>query len=104
MTNYHIGWDVGGWNCDKNSRSRDAIVILDGLAHIVGTPWRGNLRVTINDAKDASDWLVRLFQLCKADAPSGNFWVTLGIDTPLGFPEQEGWIWLPKDALEGVTD
>jgi hypothetical protein len=24
-----IGWDVGGWNCDHNPNSRDAIVILD---------------------------------------------------------------------------
>lgn len=24
-----IGCDVGGWNCDQNSASRDAIVILD---------------------------------------------------------------------------
>ena len=24
-----IGWDVGGWNCDNNADSRDAIVILD---------------------------------------------------------------------------
>ena len=21
---YFIGWDVGGWNCDKNAKSRDA--------------------------------------------------------------------------------
>jgi hypothetical protein len=25
-TKYNIGWDVGGWNCDKNPRGRDAIV------------------------------------------------------------------------------
>lgn len=24
-----IGWDVGGWNCDKNPSSRDALVVLD---------------------------------------------------------------------------
>ena len=24
-----IGWDVGGWNCDKNPASRDALVVLD---------------------------------------------------------------------------
>jgi len=26
---YSIGWDVGGWNCDHNATSRDAIVILN---------------------------------------------------------------------------
>jgi hypothetical protein len=26
---FFIGWDVGGWNCDKNRESRDALVILD---------------------------------------------------------------------------
>ncbi|MEJ1382036.1 MAG: hypothetical protein RPU52_06300 [Candidatus Sedimenticola sp. (ex Thyasira tokunagai)] len=85
MTNYFIGWDVGGWNCDKNSRSRDAIVILDAHRQIVGTPWRGNLRVTINEAINARDWVGRLFNLGKADAPSGSYSVTIGIDTPLGF-------------------
>lgn len=87
MTNYFIGWDVGGWNCDKNSRSRDAIVILDAHRQIIGVPWRGNLRVTINDAKDARDWVKRLFDLCKADTPLGSYSVTIGIDTPLGFSE-----------------
>ena len=29
---FFIGWDVGGWNCDKNGESRDAIVILDADA------------------------------------------------------------------------
>jgi hypothetical protein len=22
---FFIGWDVGGWNCDDNSKSRDAL-------------------------------------------------------------------------------
>lgn len=26
---HFIGWDVGAWDCDKNSNSRDAILILD---------------------------------------------------------------------------
>ena len=85
MTNYFIGWDVGGWNCDKNSRSRDAIVILDGSRQIVGTSWRGNLRVTINDATNTGDWLQRLFGLCEAETPSSAYFATIGIDTPLGF-------------------
>jgi hypothetical protein len=85
VANYFIGWDVGGWNCDKNSRSRDAIVILDAGREIVGTPWRGNLRVTINEASNTRNWVERLFGLCKADAPSSSYSATIGIDTPLGF-------------------
>lgn len=26
---YYVGWDVGAWHCDKNTNSRDAIVIQD---------------------------------------------------------------------------
>lgn len=26
-TALYIGWDVGGWNCDKNNKSRDALMI-----------------------------------------------------------------------------
>ncbi|MGO9017169.1 MAG: hypothetical protein ACLQVJ_02350 [Syntrophobacteraceae bacterium] len=47
---FYIGWDVGGWNCDKNLNSRDAIVILDSALAIMGKPWRGNLRTAINNS------------------------------------------------------
>ena len=86
-TDYYIGWDVGGWNCDKNRKSRDAIVILDAQKQHVGTPWRGNLRDTINEAVDAQDWLSRIFALCGAESPNEPFSATAGIDTPLGFSE-----------------
>lgn len=85
MKHYYIGWDVGGWNCDNNSRSRDAIVILDGKRSIAGMPWRGNLRVTINEATDTFDWLEGLFGLCNVEAPSRPLSATVGIDAPLGF-------------------
>ncbi|MHB1348946.1 MAG: hypothetical protein ACYCYR_03655 [Desulfobulbaceae bacterium] len=84
---YFIGWDVGGWNCDKNNRSRDAIVILDSKLDVAGTPWRGNLRDAINEAKTSRDWLRRLFSLCKIDLPSEPLRAILAIDTPLGFSE-----------------
>lgn len=84
---FYIGWDVGGWNCDKNSRSRDAIAILDSKLEVAGTPWRGNLRDAINEAKTSRDWLRRLFFLCKADLPSEPLRTILAIDTPLGFSE-----------------
>lgn len=83
---FFIGWDVGGWNCDKNRKSRDALVILDVGQKVVGKPWRDNLRSAINEATDSTDWINRLFVLCEADAPSDSR-ITLAIDAPLGFSE-----------------
>jgi hypothetical protein len=85
-SSFFIGWDVGGWNCDKNGKSRDALVILDAELNIIGTPWRGNLRTAINEATDSADWVKRLFALCSAVPPSRSK-ITLAIDTPLGFSE-----------------
>jgi hypothetical protein len=84
---FYVGWDVGGWNCDKNSKSRDALVILDAGLAIVGKPWRGNLRTAINEAATAGDWIAALFALCAAGRPDGGAQFTLAIDTPLGFSE-----------------
>lgn len=81
-----IGWDVGGWNCDKNPASRDALVVLDAQRRILGKPWRGNLRRVINQSADTADFIERMLGLCLlkgcdyTDAP-----VVLAIDTPLGF-------------------
>lgn len=84
---FFIGWDVGGWSCDSNQNSRDALVILDASREIIGKPWRGNLRMSINEACSSADWIARLFGLCGADAPLANAQITLGVDTPLGFPQ-----------------
>lgn len=84
---FYVGWDVGGWNCDKNGKSRDALVILDSVLAIVGKPWRGNLRSAINEAATAGDWIAALFALCAAGRPDDHAQVTLAIDTPLGFSE-----------------
>ena len=84
---FFIGWDVGGWNCDMNSKSRDAIVILDSTLAVVGQPWRGNLRTTINEAASASDWIRELFGLCAVNSSAGALYITLAIDTPLGSSE-----------------
>ena len=83
---FYIGWDVGGWNCDKNGKSRDALVILDAGLNIFGKPWRGNLRSAINEATDRSDWIARLFAWC-SPAPPHQPKITLAIDTPLGFSD-----------------
>lgn len=84
---YFVGWDVGGWNCDKNGASRDAIVILDASLAIVGKPWRGNLRATINAANTSEGWVHALFALCGAVPPPSGAPITLAIDTPLGFSQ-----------------
>lgn len=85
-SSFFIGWDVGGWNCDKNGKSRDALVILDAGLNLVGKPWRGNLRSVINEAVDSADWIKCLFALCHADVLTQGR-ITLAIDTPLGFSE-----------------
>jgi hypothetical protein len=83
-----IGWDVGGWNCDKNSKSRDAVVILDSSMDLVGQPWRGNLRKCIGSAVTTREWLAAIFNNCGAKFPGPTAFVTMAIDTPLGFPEE----------------
>ncbi len=84
---WFIGWDVGGWNCDKNQNSRDAIVILDANYEIVGTPWRGNLRERINSCSTSIEWIAALFDLCGSGVSPEPGPVTLSIDTPLGFSD-----------------
>jgi len=84
---FYIGWDVGGWNCDKNANSRDAIVILDESRSIIGTPWRGNLRHAINESRNSTEWIHALFNLCDAGTPPNNANYILAIDTPLGFSQ-----------------
>jgi hypothetical protein len=85
----YIGWDVGGWNCDKNNKSRDALVILDSERELVGTPWRGNLRHAINEAENTQQWLESLLTLCQVEEgiidQLPHTKVVLAIDTPLGF-------------------
>ena len=84
---FFLGWDVGGWNCDNNGESRDAIVILNAALGVVGKPWRGNLRTRINVATTSRSWVEALFALCSAEAPPISARVTLAIDTPLGFSQ-----------------
>ena len=84
---YAVGWDVGGWNCDRNPNSRDALVILDPDLQIVGQPWRGNLRALINEALSTREWINALFALCEAEKPPVAAHVYLAIDTPLAFSQ-----------------
>lgn len=79
-----IGWDVGGWDCDRNPRSRDALVVLDVGRQVVGRPWRGNLRLIINEASDAGEFLQKLLNLCEIDY-EGTSRALLAVDAPLAF-------------------
>lgn len=88
IPSFFIGWDVGGWNCDRNPRSRDALVILDSERAFVGKPWRGNLRTHINETSTTGDWIWKLFNLCAAVPPGRSVQITMAIDTPLGFSEE----------------
>lgn len=82
----YIGWDVGGWNCDHNPASRDALVVLDASLTLVGAPWRGNLRETLNDAASPGDLITRLLGLCQHMADGGER-VFMAVDTPLALPQ-----------------
>jgi hypothetical protein len=79
-----IGWDVGGWDCERNSRSRDALVVLDADRQVLGRPWRGNLRRTINEADGGEDWIECLLALCGVDRATPRAGAVLAIDAPLG--------------------
>lgn len=81
-----IGWDVGGWNCDKNGKSRDALVMLDDHARLLGKPWRGNLRTLLNEAVDAEGLVRGMLERCKAPHSSALGDVVIAIDAPLAFP------------------
>ncbi|MCH8541916.1 MAG: hypothetical protein LAT58_14270 [Opitutales bacterium] len=80
----YAGWDVGGWNCDRNAQSRDALVFLDAAGKILGSPWRGNVRQVINQAQTPEQWLVKAGRLC-GNSFSGSEVLFMGIDTPLSF-------------------
>lgn len=96
-----IGWDVGGWNCDKNPNSRDALVALDGTGARIGQPWRGNLRQTVNTATTAADFLTAILALCKLPAPALPR-ATIAIDAPLGFPAAFSQLITGGEALSQV--
>jgi len=81
-----IGWDVGGWNCDKNGKSRDALVILDANGLLRGKPWRGNLRALLNEAVSAGDFVRGMLDRCKVPRKPEHDEVVIAIDAPLAFP------------------
>ena len=81
----YIGWDVGGWNCDNNQKSKDALVVVDceckeDLGH-----WRGNLRNTINEYDNTHEFIAEISDLCGV-SDTDTTSIVMAIDTPLGFP------------------
>lgn len=83
---YYLGWDVGGWNCDKNPASRDALVILDAELTFKGQPWRGNLREALNAATSPRELVTLLLARCGITA-KGSERLVMAIDTPLALPQ-----------------
>lgn len=86
---WYIGRDVGAWNCEKNTTSHDALLVLNQQGELVGKPWRGNLRDTIAAAASYTDWLFTVAKLCQFDDTTITAFTTqntvMAIDTPLGF-------------------
>src|ERR1035438_5121912 len=84
---FHIGWDVGAWNCDRNPKSRDALVIL--ADHGNGKPqWAGgcaglNLRSELNDHVGGA--LITAF-LGRCGVEGEKSVRAIAIDAPLGWP------------------
>jgi hypothetical protein len=82
-----MGWDVGGWHCDRNKLSRDGLVLLelvdDDLSAI--GKWRGNLRDTLV-ALTGVPLVRKMLALCQLH-DAGSFDLTIAIDTPLGWPQ-----------------
>jgi hypothetical protein len=85
---WFIGWDVGGWNCDNNPRSRDAIAILNEQGELFGSTWRGNLRETINQSSSSAQWIAALFKLCGVQWSPDQGAVVMAIDIPLAFSDE----------------
>lgn len=87
MRKLRMGWDVGGWHCDRNPDSRDALVLLEPVdddLRAIGM-WRGNLRdalVTLTGVP----LLRKMLALCQLH-DAGSFDLTIAIDTPLGWPQ-----------------
>jgi predicted RNase H-like nuclease len=80
---YFIGWDVGGWNCDKNRNSQDSVCVLghDEQLVVEGEVKRGNLRDALNKY---SDLRLIVNEFCETEITDNDKFF-LAIDTPLGF-------------------
>lgn len=83
-----LGWDVGGWHCDKNAKSRDALCALEMKSSgpvIVGEIFRGNLRESLTAEKGPA----LIAAILKRIGPEAGVaaHVTIAIDSPLAWPK-----------------
>lgn len=86
--NLYVGRDVGGWHCDRNPESRDALVVL-GLNEgsqptLIGQAWRGSLRTVLSSHRGPA-LLKEMLRLCNVDLADAAG-VMVAIDAPLGWP------------------
>lgn len=83
-----VGWDVGGWHCDRNRESRDALVVLtlgaDGQPVLTGKAWRGSLRPTLM-RHSGVDLVRAMLRHCDVSLDVAEA-VMIAIDAPLGWP------------------
>lgn len=84
MNTFYIGWDVGAWY----TKNKDAIVVLDSKATLVGKPWTGNLAKTISDSSSSHDFILKTIKLCYKSLNELPDKIILAIDAPLGFSEE----------------
>ena len=84
----YMGWDVGGWHCDRNRESRDALVVLtlgtDGQPALAGKAWRGSLRSTLT-SHNGSDLVRAMLRHCDVSLDGAEA-IMIAIDAPLGWP------------------
>ncbi len=85
---FFVGWDVGGWHCDRNRESRDAIAVLairdDGQPQLIGRAWRGSLRQVLTKHRGI-ETVRAILRLCDV-AIDDDDEVLFAIDAPLGWP------------------
>ena len=82
----YVGWDVGGWHCDRNKSSRDALVVTALIGDevvVVGRSWRGNLRALLM-GQTGDALIAGLLELCGVEPEAAE--IIISIDTPLGWP------------------
>ena len=76
---YYVGWDVGAWHCDKNTNSRDAIVVLDKKGKVV-IKKRKVVRCELNEISIFS-FLNKYFGSSKFTEDDINYLKTRGFGT-----------------------
>ena len=82
--NLYLGWDVGGWNCDRNRNSRDARCALtdtESCPVLAGHSWRGNVREVLCSDQPI-DGLLALIDITVSSVER----IVVAIDTPLTWP------------------